>query len=186
MSEQEQKYNIQSNSSSNMVATEQILPLRFINQESFKAYGQVYDYQSSDVNVTSANQGTAKRVNHIFKVKNNRPDGVSTLSNPSKKSAEPNVCFFNCVKRDTPNNQFRVHLLERHPYSTQSFYPINSNKDTYYIVLVAPYDSEKDQPDVTKLEAYLANGQQAINYYDNVWHHPMIALNDVSYNINTI
>ena len=93
----------------------------------------------------SANQGTARRINYI-----------ANLCNKRDLTATPNMCVFKCLPRSLP---FDIKLLERHPYSSQTFIPMNAKKR--YLVIVALGD---DKPDLSTLKAFIANNNQGINY----------------------
>ena len=62
--------------------------------------------------------------------------------------------------------------MERHEFSSQSFVPIDVSR---YLVMVAPHGKD-GRPDHTRLTAFLARGDQGVTYGQNVWHHPMTAL----------
>lgn len=64
-----------------------------------------------------------------------------------------------------------LRMLERHPYSAQSFLPI----DSPYIVVVCHAD-EAGQPDVDTLQAFHATAEQGVTYARNVWHHGLTTL----------
>lgn len=72
-----------------------------------------------------------------------------------------------CAPEDAP---VPLRLMERHPLGSQAFIPVNGQR---YIVVVAPA-GEPPRPE--SIHAFLANGEQGINYHRGVWHHPMIAL----------
>lgn len=97
---------------------------------------------------------------------------------------------------------FDVTILERHPYTTQTFSPLGldsdcppdnneSQKYTYYLVIVAPTLSgqtasavsdsgEKvsvsDPPDLTRVRAFAAAGDMAVTYGAGTWHAPMVVV----------
>jgi len=54
-----------------------------------------------------------------------------------------------------------IDLLERHPYSSQIFIPLDVSR---YIVVVAP------ETDITSVQAFLAPGNVGIVYRAGVWH----------------
>jgi ureidoglycolate lyase len=53
---------------------------------------------------------------------------------------------------------------------------MGSSADAEYLVIVCLNDTKTDTPDLSTLRAFKAKGNQGINYYPGVWHHPMIAL----------
>lgn len=89
-------------------------------------------------------------------------------------------------------DSFDVSVLERHPYTTQTFTPLPSSA-SHYLVIVAPslLPSPQDEglpvpegdslpgrglPDVKRLRAFVAERSQAVTYGAGTWHAPMVAL----------
>lgn len=66
-----------------------------------------------------------------------------------------------------------IRMLERHPLGSQAFVPLDRRP---FLVVVAP--DAGGRPGVPV--AFLARGDQGVNYAANVWHHPLIALDAVS------
>lgn len=98
-------------------------------------------------------------------------------------------------------NEFQVKILERHPFTTQTFVPLTKDgKTSRYLVVVAPTlpSSKPDEalpvprkendgkgrlpgsglPDLTQLRAFIATGEQAVTYGAGTWHAPMVALGE--------
>src|SRR5688500_3111903 len=90
----------------------------------YQRYGHVLMASPQGEAGRPANQGTARRFDHLVPMVSQR-DG-----------APLNVCLFRC----TPRRSFplAVHLLERHPASTQLFVPMNARR---YLVVVCSGDS---------------------------------------------
>lgn len=64
-------------------------------------------------------------------------------------------------------------MMERHPFGSQAFIPMQARP---FLVIVAEDDAGRPaQPKV-----FLARGDQGVNYHRNVWHHPLLALNETS------
>lgn len=106
--------------------------------------------------------------------------------------------------RDGREHLFDVSILERHPYTTQTFIPLDLSskrsihpyRDTeqlepVYLVIVAPSLAGKtaaaksadgdsvlitDPPDLSNLKAFVARGGQAVTYGAGTWHAPMVVL----------
>jgi ureidoglycolate lyase len=80
------------------------------------------------------------------------------------------VSIFRSQPRELP---FAVTMLERHPLGSQAFMPLIAQP---YLVVVAPAG---DAPLPNALRAFLARPGQGINYAPGVWHHPLLALNEI-------
>lgn len=102
---------------------------------------------------------------------------------------------------DSGGGIFPVEILERHPYTTQTFIPLGISpseaQHVRYLVVVAPSlppslldtgfpvpDREGDElpgrglPDLENVKAFVAHGGQAITYGAGTWHAPMVVLGD--------
>jgi ureidoglycolate lyase len=66
----------------------------------------------------------------------------------------------------------RLTVLERHPFSAQTFIPLDAGR---YLVIVCGADPQGG-PDLTTLRAFLAGAHQSVTFARNVWHHPMTVL----------
>jgi ureidoglycolate lyase len=133
------------------------LPCRPLTPDDYAPYGHVIMASPRGEPGKPANQGTARRFDHLAPLLDLRP-GVASL----------NVSVFRC--RPWPTGPFEVKLLEKHPASTQIFVPMNARR---YLALVARGD---DRPDLSTLAAFVATGAQGVSYHPGTWHHPMIAL----------
>ncbi|MBW5281073.1 ureidoglycolate lyase [Burkholderia gladioli] len=80
------------------------------------------------------------------------------------------VNLFRGQPRELP---FEVKMLERHPLGSQAFLPLSERP---YLVVVAP----AGELDPAQIRAFVSNGWQGVNYAKGVWHHPLIALGEVS------
>jgi ureidoglycolate lyase len=81
------------------------------------------------------------------------------------------VSIFRGLPRALP---FRVEMMERHPLGSQAFIPLAQRP---YLVVVAPRDVP---PEAARLRVFLARPGQGVNYAPGVWHHPLLALGEVS------
>lgn len=61
--------------------------------------------------------------------------------------------------------------MERHPWSSQTFIPLDVSR---WVIMVAP--DKHGAPDPAGLIAFLATGDQAVNYHIDTWHHPLCVL----------
>ena len=83
----------------------------------------------------------------------------------------PSMSIFEATPRPLP---LRICMLERHPLSSQAFMPL---QDRPFLIVVA---DDGAAPLARRLRAYLSSGRQGINYKRNTWHHPLIALDQVT------
>jgi ureidoglycolate lyase len=133
------------------------IPCVALTADAYAPYGRVIAASPRGELGKPANQGTARRFDHLCDLADLRPG-----------RAKLNVTVFRCAPR--PAGPFAIELLEKHPASTQIFVPMNAER---YLVLVA---GGGDRPDLSTLGAFMASGTQGVSYHPGVWHHPMIAL----------
>jgi len=81
------------------------------------------------------------------------------------------VSIFRGQPRKLP---FRIELMERHPLGSQAFVPLSGRR---WLLVVAP---RGEAPTADRLQAFLARGDQGVNYAAGVWHHPLLALDAAS------
>lgn len=63
-----------------------------------------------------------------------------------------------------------IRMMERHPLGSQLFYPL---QDRPWLIVVC------DDPHVpASYRAFRSSGRQGVNYARNVWHHPLLVLED--------
>lgn len=174
-----------------------------LTQEAFAPFGDVISNPRPDVhpsaftqehklpsNATSANQGSAIRYGDVSRLANHYAQAPS-------RNGEPKMSMFVCAARplETVSNgsgRFTVELLERHPFTTQTFTPLPSSASRY-LVVVAPSlaPSSQDEglpvpkghclpgrglPDLSRLRAFVADKNQAVTYGAGTWHAPMVVL----------
>ncbi|KAL4936821.1 hypothetical protein BDV06DRAFT_204154 [Aspergillus oleicola] len=144
----------------------------------------------------SANQGSALKYSPISPLS----DNYASWKCPSGQPSEARMSMFSCFPRQLRSLKdgkrvFDVGILERHPYTTQTFSPLGLTPDnaseTIYLVIVAPSltnqtstaktDNGKivsihNPPDLAKLKAFVARGDQAVTYGAGTWHAPMVVL----------
>lgn len=123
-----------------------------LTAEAFAPYGDVVEVGGD---YSDMNQGFGKRYSNLAEVDVGRDGGL------------PAIHLVTCIPEETP---VPLRLMERHPLSSQLFMPLSGQT---WIVLVAPA-GDPPQPDAIK--AFVASGNQGVNYHRGVWHHPLVVL----------
>lgn len=123
---------------------------------SFARFGEVLIASPRGEAGVGVNEGTARRYDRIASLQNLRP-----------ATASLNVAYFHCAPRTLP---FTVATVEKHPFSSQLFVPMNASR---YVVVVS---LGGDAPDLETMEAFLVEGNQGVSYNPDVWHHTLMAL----------
>ena len=78
------------------------------------------------------------------------------------------------IFRSTPvPRPIEVKIMERHPLSSQAFYPLSG---VPYMVAVV----EKGEFNPDKIKTFIAGPHQGVNYHAGTWHHYSLALDKVS------
>lgn len=139
-----------------MSETRTTLTIEPLTREAFAPFGDVIELAGAKQ--IPINLGTTIRYHDLAKV-DVSDEGGRTLVN-----------LFRGQPRELP---FEVKMLERHPLGSQAFVPLY---DKPYLVVVAP----AGDLDVTQIRAFVSRGWQGVNYAKGVWHHPLIALDEVS------
>lgn len=138
---------------SNLIDSEiQNLVIEPLTQAAFAEFGDVIETQHRDYFMI--NNGSTRRYHKLATAQVDKGSDVIM----SIFEAEP-LCY--------PLN---ITMLERHPKGSQAFIPLF---DHQYFVVVAP---KADAPTPNKIRAFLANGDQGVNYHQGVWHHPVLVL----------
>jgi len=131
-----------------------------------------------------ANQNSALKTSPISPLTNNYPD---------QGKSKPLMSMFSCFPRRIQNGKFPVHILERHPYTTQTFCPLGLSPDdpsATFLVIVAPSLSSPRRaassaggkipishpPDLSRVRAFMATGAHAVTYGAGTWHAPMVVV----------
>ncbi|MEZ5871579.1 MAG: ureidoglycolate lyase [Nitratireductor sp.] len=70
-----------------------------------------------------------------------------------------------------------IAMMERHPLGSQAFFPLQSHP---YMVVVAPDVAGKPGDPQAFVVRPDAGGLVGVNYARNIWHHPLISLEEVS------
>lgn len=138
-----------------MILTEtlEILPL---TKQAFAPYGDLIEADPSKMRLI--NNGTTERYH--------------ALAEPIVVG-DPERLIFNIFRGQPRQFPYEVCMMERHPYGSQSFVPLSGRP-----FLVGVSDDENGKPGRPKI--FLAASHQGVNYFANTWHHPLMALGDVS------
>lgn len=157
-----------------------------LTPESFAKYGGVIsaDHQIKAVKSSAANYGTAVKMHKVAPVVNN------FANSRSGKPATANWNIFRCsapkhliTKSSSPNEKvYLSKVLERHPYSTQTFIPMGQdlNKISFLVIVAKTDDSTSPDnlPDPSQVEAFICKGNQSITYGAGTWHAPMVVVDE--------
>jgi len=139
------------------VASPQRMTPKPLTCENFAAFGDVIEVSDQSRHF-SINQGYTERYHDLAQVDVAADDGRPLIS----------------IFRATPLAQpVAIRMMERHPLSSQAFIPLSGNP---YLVVVAP----AGEFEVAKLEVFLAQPHQGVNYHRGTWHHFCLALNEPS------
>lgn len=103
----------------------------------------------------SINQGTCQRFDDLAP--------VDVLADGGR----PLISIFKALPRALP---YRVRTLERHPLSSQAFFPLDGRP---YLIVVA---HEGGDGSLGPIHAFRAAGNQGVSYRRNTWHHSLLAI----------
>lgn len=153
-----------------------------LTPEAFAPYGGVHsgNHNVQTLALSAANYGTAVKMHKVAPIVNNYADC------PSGTPALANWNLFRCLypqRLFTASGltlRYTAKVLERHPYSTQTFVPMGQPQDTpLYVVIVAESDDSPEKLPVPLLvRAFVCSGNQAVTYGAGVWHAPMVVIDD--------
>lgn len=154
-----------------------------LTPEAFAPYGGVIsaDHQIKTANTSGANYGTAKKIHKVATVVNN----YATC--PSGEPATANWNIFRCsapkhlIKTSRERKVYTSKVLERHPFSTQTFVPMGQSLEkTSFLVIVATTDKStlENLPDPALVKAFLCKGNQSVTYGAGTWHAPMVVVDE--------
>jgi len=129
------------------VSQRRVVPAKRLSAEAFAAYGEVVEYH-----------GDQKRCH---------------ISGPLRHKDRPLEPAFWVTRATSPMTlPARIHQLERHMFSAQTFVPLRSGT---YLVIVAP-DRGGAGPDLERLEVFQADEGQGVCYHPRTWHHGLTVL----------
>lgn len=129
-----------------------VLTAQPLTAAAFAPYGDVIETTGA---AQDMNQGFGQRYQDLARIEVSANDGRAAVS------------LVACIPEQAP---VPLRLMERHPLGSQIFFPLDGQR---YLVVVAPAGAP---PAPADLRAFVASGQQGVNYHLGTWHHPMIAL----------
>ena len=136
-----------------MTSNVQTITPKPLTNEAFRRFGDVIETNDKAKKV-EINDGFTQRYHDLAKIDVNDNNGHPLIN----------------IFRSTPLAQpIAIKMMERHPHGSQAFIPMGQNP---YLVVVAPAGDF----DVNKLEIFIANSNQGVNYHKGTWHHFCLAL----------
>ncbi|TGZ79910.1 hypothetical protein EX30DRAFT_396721 [Ascodesmis nigricans] len=177
-----------------------VLPLEPLTPTSFAPFGTVIvSPPSPTTRSLLVNQGSATKHPQISPF-------ISTYPTTSP-AASSNLNLFICRPRTlTPSGEYLCTVLERHPYTSQTFTPLpgprpkshnggDRNRDedpVRWVVIVAPTREEtvedvergvgekgrRGLPDLERMRAFVVGEEEAkaVTYAPGTWHAPMVVV----------
>ena len=128
-----------------------------LTRAAFAPFGDVIEMEGA--HHYPINQGFAERFDNLARV-DTAPEGGETI-----------ISLFRGKPRSLP---IEITFVERHPLGSQAFYPLQKRD---WLIVVS---STTMSPTSKTLRAFRASGQQGINYARNVWHYPLLVLDQDS------
>jgi ureidoglycolate lyase len=125
-----------------------------LTAEAFAPFGDVIETAGHTPRLI--NEGTSERFDNLAP--------VDVLANGGR----PLISIFKATPRALP---FKVTGLERHPLSSQAFYPLDGLP--FLVVVAEPGGSPRE---AGRIHAFRASGNQGVSYRRNTWHHALLAL----------
>ena len=140
-----------------MIDKQRVITPKPLTSEAFCAFGDVIEVNEKATNF-AINEGFTQRYHDLAKVDVNDQQGHAIIS----------------IFRSTPLAQpIAINMMERHPYGSQAFIPMGQNP---YLIVVAP----AGEFELSKIDVFIANSNQGVNYHKGTWHHFCLALNSES------
>ena len=128
-----------------------------LSRSAFEPFGDVIE--TAGDRPSPINQGWAERYHDLAQI------------DVTAAGGRPLVDLVQTRPRTLPMS---IKMVERHALGSQAFVPLARAR---FIVVVARAGAT---PKPSDLRAFITNGQQGVNYRPGVWHHPLLALDQVS------
>lgn len=133
-----------------------VLGVRPLTREAFAPFGTVIEPDPSAMRLI--NGGNTERYHALAE---------------AEVAGEDARVIINIFRGSPRTFPYTVTMMERHPFGSQSFSPID---DRPWLVVVA--EDEGGRPGLPQV--FLASGRQGVNYRRNVWHHPLMTVGETS------
>ncbi len=124
-----------------------------LTRDSFAEFGDVIDIEGRDYRWI--NERTCKRFDDLAFV------------DVAEGGGRPLISIFEADARQLP---LQLRTLERHPLSSQAFFPLQPQP---FLIVVA---ADGEAPIEERIRAFSSSGSQGVNFRRNTWHHSLIAL----------
>lgn len=132
------------------------LKIEPLTKQAFAPFGDVIETEGAELRLI--NNGTTERYHDLARVEAAGTD------------ARVLVNIFRGQAFAAPID---IVMMERHPFGSQAFVPLNGRP---FVVVVAEDDGGRP----SRPRVFHARADQGVNYLRNVWHHPLLALEEKS------
>ena len=132
------------------------LHMERLTRASFAPFGDVIELDGA--RHFAINGGTTERYHDLAQV------------DVTEQGGRPLINVFRAQPRALP---VEIAMMERHPLGSQAFIPLTRCR---YLIVVAP----AGELDATQMRGFWTDAWQGVNYAKGVWHHPLLALDQVS------
>ena len=123
----------------------------------FAPYGDVIECASA-LEKRDINYGNTERFHDLAKLDLTAKEGRAIVS----------------IFRSTPvPRPIEIKIMERHPLSSQAFYPLSGLPYMVAVALKGEFNPEK-------IKTFIAGPHQGVNYHAGTWHHYSLALDKTS------
>ncbi|WP_413572865.1 ureidoglycolate lyase [Brucella sp. H1_1004] len=134
----------------------EVLEVEPLTKAGFAPFGDVIETEGAELRLI--NKGTTERFHDLAHVEAEGTDARVLI---------------NIFRGQSFAAPIDITMLERHPFGSQAFVPLHGRS---FLIVVAEDDNGKP----AKPQAFLARGDQGVNYWRNVWHHPLVSLEEIS------
>jgi len=131
------------------------IQVRPLAADAFRPFGEVIEADNARA-IRLINGGTTTRFHEVAPVEVGSGRAVISIFRGKPFALPVAIC-----------------MMERHPLGSQAFVPLSGRP---YLVVVAPDENGRPGEPV----AFLADGGQGVSYPAGAWHHPLLALGEMS------